>query len=148
MDEAAVPVVVAGLLVRARRVLLVHRSPHRRWYPDVWDLPGLEPAEPPAAALVRELHAELGVTVAAGDCDAVAGWPAIPDDPALRLTVLHVRAWTGTPVNRCPEEHDELRWCTAAQLRGLSTADPSCVGLLTAGTGAPDEGPPRPAGTR
>ena len=32
--------VVAALLVRADRVLLCHRSPDRRWFPDVWDFPG------------------------------------------------------------------------------------------------------------
>ena len=38
---------VAGVLVRGAEVLLGHRSPHRRWYPDVWDLPGghVEPGE-------------------------------------------------------------------------------------------------------
>ena len=33
-------IVVAALLRRRGRVLMVHRSPRRRWYPDTWDLPG------------------------------------------------------------------------------------------------------------
>ena len=38
---------VAGVLVRGTEVLLGHRSPGRRWYPDVWDLPGghVEPGD-------------------------------------------------------------------------------------------------------
>jgi len=32
-------VVVAGLLRRRGRALMVHRSPQRRWYLDAWDLP-------------------------------------------------------------------------------------------------------------
>lgn len=39
-DPLTVHHVVAGLLVRGTEVLLGHRSPGRRWYPDVWDLPG------------------------------------------------------------------------------------------------------------
>ena len=32
--------IVTALLRDGNRVLLCHRSPRRRWYPDVWDLPG------------------------------------------------------------------------------------------------------------
>ena len=30
---------VAGAVIKDGRVLLVHRSPSKRFYPDVWDLP-------------------------------------------------------------------------------------------------------------
>jgi len=42
--------------------VLCHRSPERRWYPDVWDFPGghIEPGEDPQAALRREVAEELG----------------------------------------------------------------------------------------
>ncbi len=40
-----------------------HRSPERRWFPDVWDLPGghVEPGEDERTALRRELREEVGV---------------------------------------------------------------------------------------
>ncbi len=55
--------VVAGLLVDGDKVFLCHRSPGRRWYPSVWDLPGghVEENKAPSVALVRELHEELGL---------------------------------------------------------------------------------------
>lgn len=58
--------VVAALVVCDGRALLCHRSPERRWYPDVWDLAGghVEAGESPARALVRELREELGVSIA------------------------------------------------------------------------------------
>jgi 8-oxo-dGTP pyrophosphatase MutT (NUDIX family) len=58
-------VVVTGLLRQRGRALMVHRSPRRRWYPDSWDLPGghVVDGEVPRAALARELHEELGITV-------------------------------------------------------------------------------------
>ena len=55
--------IVAGVIVMDSRILLCHRSPGRRWYPDVWDLPGghVEVGESSADALKRELLEELGV---------------------------------------------------------------------------------------
>lgn len=54
--------VVAGVLVEADKVFLCHRSASRRWYPNVWDLPGghIEEDESPAHALVRELREASG----------------------------------------------------------------------------------------
>jgi 8-oxo-dGTP diphosphatase len=55
--------IVNAALVREGRVLLVHRSPSRHVYPDVWDLPGghVETGETELAALAREMHEELGI---------------------------------------------------------------------------------------
>lgn len=71
--------VVCAALVRDGRVLLGHRSPGRRSYPDVWDLPGghVDGGETPAAALVRE-HDELRWVDLAG----LDGLPLA--DPAYR----------------------------------------------------------------
>ena len=104
--------VVVGALVRERRVLLVHRSPKKRAYPDVWDLPGgvIEFGESELGALTRELHEELGVQIATGSashlCRVTAG-PA--EEPAL-LSAWLVRDWQGTPANVAPEEHDDIGW--------------------------------------
>ena len=128
--------VVAGALVRGPRVLLGHRSPGRRWYPGVWDLPGghVEPGEDERAALARELREEVGVRATLVD-----GEPALRvTDGEMALAVYAVRAWTGEPGNRQPAEHDELRWVTAAEARGLALAHPSyadLVGRLTGATG-------------
>ena len=108
-------------------MLLTHRSPDRHWYPDVWDLPGghVEPGESAEQALARELAEELGVTVA--DCSVVGRL----EDAGLRLTLFRVDRWDGEPVNRAPDEHDELRWCTAADLPGLRLAHEQYLALLT-----------------
>ena len=122
-------VVVAGVLVRGGRALLCHRHPGRRWYPDVWDLPGghLEPGEDPAAALVRELHEELGVR-AVVDPGPLRTLRA----PDLRLTVLRVRRWEGEPAVVDAEEHDALGWFTPGEAAGLVLADPAYPDLLAA----------------
>jgi 8-oxo-dGTP diphosphatase len=123
--------VVGGLLVDGDRVLLGHRSPTRRWYPDVWDLPGghVEPGERVRDALVREIDEEVGVAVVtAHEHDQVR--VRVPGEEEVVIDVWLVTAWTGTPANRCPDEHDELRWFTAGEVPEAELAHPSLVGLI------------------
>lgn len=119
--------VVAGALIRDGSVLLGHRHASRAWYPDVWDLPGghVEPGESSRATLDRELREELGVQV------RVADGPVQVRLDDLSMDVWRVRAWAGTPANRAPEEHDEVRWFTAGQLSGARLAHPAYLPRLT-----------------
>jgi len=41
------------------------------------------------------------------------------------LSVWIVTGWTGTPVNRATNEHDDLRWVALDELEDLSLAHPS-----------------------
>ena len=113
-------VVVAGLLRRGGRALVVHRSPHRRWFPDAWDLPGghVAEGEEPRAALVRELHEELGIVV------DVVGEPFVQVHAAdFRLDIWLIDCWVGAPINAAPDEHDALAWVTASELDSLRLVD-------------------------
>ena len=121
---------VAVILRRPGQILLCHRSPGRRWYPDVWDFPGghVEPGERPGDALRREVAEELGVTL-----DGVDGEPVLRrTDPGtgLDLTVWVSGRWRGEVANLQPHEHDAIGWFTAGQLSGLTFADPSYLPLL------------------
>ena len=110
--------VVLGALVRADRVLLVHRSPNKHAYPNVWDLPGglIEPGESELEALTRELHEELGVQIATGSASHLCRLTAGPaDEPAL-VSAWLVRDWQGTPLNVAPEEHDDIGWFQLEEL--------------------------------
>jgi 8-oxo-dGTP diphosphatase len=120
--------VACGLLLREGRALLVHRSPTKTWYPDVWDLPGghIEPGESSGQALVRELREELGIEVA-----LPVGRPALTltsDDTVL--DVWRVTGWRGTVFNAAPDEHDALGWFTPDELVSLDLADEVYVELV------------------
>jgi 8-oxo-dGTP diphosphatase len=120
---------IAAALVRdGDRLLLCHRSPRRRWYPDVWDMPGghVEPGETPQAAVARELREELGIDV------------PVPAGPPLRevlgdtffMQIWLFDEWTGSPVNAAPEEHDAIAWFTADALGDLALAHHSFLALF------------------
>ena len=141
--------VSAGALVDGDRVLLGHRSPTRRWYPDVWDLPGghLEPGETSRDALDRELREELGVTVrSAHPLQEVR----IVDDVLDQVVVLDVWVvtdWSGTPVNRLPEEHDALAWFTVDDLPTDQLAHPELAVVVRDAVGSGSaRGVPGPVG--
>ena len=120
--------IVTALLRDGDRVLLVHRSPGRRWYPDVWDLPGghVEPGEPPGAALAREVREELGIAIAA---PAGPPWREVRGD-TFEMQIWLVETWTGSPVNAEPDEHDAVAWFTADALGDLALAHYGLLALL------------------
>ena len=114
--------VVLGALVVDRCVLLAHRSPNKRAYPGVWDLPGgvVEAGESELEALSRELREELGVTIAIESVlllDRVVAGPA--EDPA-QISAWLVRSWRGTPENLAPDEHVAIGWFDTGQLPPLA----------------------------
>ena len=105
---------VAGAAIKDGRVLLVHRSPSKRFYPDVWDLFGghIEEGECLEEAQSQEAREELGIKVLA------LRWLGQVYDP-VEPAVVHLYAvsqWEGKPVNAAPEEHTEVRWFGAGEL--------------------------------
>lgn len=135
--------VVVGALVRGRRVLLVHRSAHKRAYPGVWELPGgvVEDGESELEALERELHEELGVQVATDTASHLCRLEVRPAGEPARLSAWLVRGWSGTPANLAPEEHDGMEWFDVDELPPPAHV-PVRTALLDAirGTGAAGEG--------
>jgi len=101
-----------GALVCEGKVLLVHRSPTKRAYPNVWDLPGghMERGESELGALTRELHEELGVEIATDSASHLYRATVGSADARALLSAWLVRGWRGTPANLAPEEHDDIAW--------------------------------------
>ena len=117
-------------MVRNGSVLLGRRRDDCDWLAGAWDVFGghIEPGESEPEALRRELDEELGIVpTQVQRLESISG--AAPDPWRLHLYV--VTDWQGTPRNRAPEEHVELRWCTLAEARQrLGAAHPDFPRLL------------------
>jgi 8-oxo-dGTP diphosphatase len=114
--------IVMGALVRDGRILLVHRSPNRHVYPDVWDLGGghMEPGETELGALARELDEELGVQMEPGSAIHLCRLQVGHGEEAVHFSAWIVEQWEGTPANTAPDEHDEIRWFRPGELPPLA----------------------------
>jgi len=92
--------VAVGILIDPTGQYLLTSRPAGKAYAGYWEFPGgkVEPGETVEQALVRELHEELGVTVASPERwrEQVVDYP----HALVRLHFCRVRAWTGTPQMR------------------------------------------------
>jgi 8-oxo-dGTP diphosphatase len=125
MQEPLIDVVAAAIvddLNHPTRLLAARRSAPAA-LAGRWEFPGgkVEPGEDHLSALHRELDEELGVTVAVG-----AELPG-PDDGGWPITSKHrMRVWFAQLQDGAPEpleDHDELRWLTAAELDDVPWLD-------------------------
>jgi len=119
--------IVAALLVRDGRVFLCHRSAGRRWYPDVWDLPGghVEAGEAPVEALARELEEEVGILI-----EELGPEVARVIEAGFAMRIWIIEQWVGDPVNVSPEEHDDVGWFTFSEAAELGLAHSGYLPLI------------------
>ena len=117
--------VVTGVLIESGAVLLVHRRPTKRAFPNVWDLPGgqVEAGESELQALAREMHEELGVHIVAESASRLGVVHASVGEDAVHVGVWHIGDWVGSPTNRAPDEHDDLEWVRISELGRLPLVD-------------------------
>ncbi|ATG48347.1 8-oxo-dGTP diphosphatase MutT [Celeribacter ethanolicus] len=97
------------------RVLLAQR-PEGKSMAGLWEFPGgkVEPGETPEAALVRELHEELGIETW-NSCLAPLTFASHGyDDFHLMMPLFACRKWKGIPT---PREGQVLKWAKASELR-------------------------------
>jgi 8-oxo-dGTP diphosphatase len=99
--------VAAAVILRADGSFLIARRPPGKVYAGYWEFPGgkIEPGEPAAAALARELHEELGI-------DVIRAYPWITrvhvyTHATVRLNFYRVLEWSGTPH---PREAQTILW--------------------------------------
>ena len=113
--------IALAALVRDRTLLLGHRHPARRRYPDCWDLVGghVEDGESPEQAVRRECREEIAV-----ELSQLQRVDLALTDPGLVAHAFVVTGWVGSPRNVAPDEQDALGWFGAGDLPGLRLAHP------------------------
>jgi 8-oxo-dGTP diphosphatase len=108
--------VAACALVDPDRRVLIAQRPEGKMFPGLWEFPGgkLEEGETPEAALIRELHEELGISTQSA-CLAPMAFVSHAYESFHLLMPLYVcRKWQGTPQ---PREHVALKWVRPQALR-------------------------------
>jgi 8-oxo-dGTP diphosphatase len=105
--------VVAAVIERPDGRFLLAQRPAGKVYAGYWEFPGgkVEPGEPLAAALARELHEELGIEVEIADPWIVRIYTY--PHAKVRLNFFRVRAWHGEPHGK---EQQRLAWQHASAL--------------------------------
>lgn len=114
--------VVALALIDQRGFVLMQRRRESSMHGGLWEFPGgkVENGEGPGAALVREIHEELGLCVQVDDLVRIAHASAadLPsgEDSAVEITLFACRNWRGEP--QCLDG-EEIAWVAAKDLSGL-----------------------------
>jgi len=125
--------VVAAVIHDAVGRILLTRRPDNKHMGGLWEFPGgkIHDGESPAAALVRELHEELGV-------EASIGRPitfAVHEEPSLRILLLFYAAELhgGHLAGR---EGQDIRWVTPSELTAypVPPADAELMARLADGS--------------
>jgi 8-oxo-dGTP diphosphatase len=129
--DRPIVLVVAVALVDIDGRVLIARRPQGKAMAGLWEFPGgkLHEGETPEAALVRELHEELGIDTK-GSCLAPIGFASHGYDDFHLLMPLYVcRVWKGTIH---PREGQELAWVRPARLADypMPPADAPLIPLL------------------
>lgn len=111
-----VVLVAAVALIDADGRVLLARRPEGKPMAGLWEFPGgkVEPGETPEAALMRELHEELGIDTHASCLAPLTFASHAYPDFHLLMPLFACRKWQGTPAAR---EGQRLAWVRPAQLR-------------------------------
>jgi 8-oxo-dGTP diphosphatase len=119
-----------ALIDRDGRILLAQR-PEGKSMAGLWEFPGgkVEPGETPEAALVRELHEELGIETWDSCLAPLTFASHSYPDFHLLMPVFACRKWDGIPQSR---EGQKLAWARASELRDypMPPADEPLIPLL------------------
>jgi len=119
-----------ALIDRDGRVLLAQRPPGKAMA-GLWEFPGgkVEPGETPEAALIRELHEELGIDTWASCLAPLTFASHSYETFHLLMPLFACRRWQGMAV---PREGQTLKWVRPEALRDypMPPADVPLIPIL------------------
>ncbi len=107
--------VSAAALIDVDGRVLICRRPQGKSMAGLWEFPGgtVHEGETPEQALIRELHEELGIEVAANALQAATFASHAYDDFHLLMPLYVCRRWQGDPH---PREGQATRWASPEAL--------------------------------
>ncbi|MGC2310294.1 MAG: NUDIX domain-containing protein [Candidatus Babeliaceae bacterium] len=109
---------VAGLFIKDNQVLLSFRQ-NTGFLDGCYTLPGgkVELGESLRAAMVREMHEELGVQISPDDI-SLAHILSFKNEIGTESVAVYflIKKWQGELINKEPEKHAEIRWFPLDQL--------------------------------
>jgi len=110
--------VAACALVDGDGRVLVCQRPEGKQLAGLWEFPGgkVEPGETPEACLIRELHEELGITVAEACLAPFVFASHSYEEFHLLMPLYLCRRWDGFVQAR---EHKALKWVRPSELSDL-----------------------------
>lgn len=130
-DAKPLVLVAACALIDPDGRILLARRPEGKSMAGLWEFPGgkLLPGETPEAALIRELHEELGIDVSAACLAPLAFASHAYERFHLLMPLYLCRRWRGAPV---PREGQALAWVRPEKLAdfAMPPADRPLVPLL------------------
>ena len=108
--------VSAVALIDADGRVLLSRRPEGKSMAGLWEFPGgkVEPGETPEAALIRELHEELGIDTWESCLAPLTFASHSYPDFHLLMPLFACRKWQGSPT---PKEDQQLKWVRPNSLR-------------------------------
>ena len=131
MSAAPLVLVVAAALIDADGRVLVAERPQGRALAGLWEFPGgkIGAGETPEAALIRELHEELGIDVHESCLAPLSFASHAYADFHLLMPLYVCRIWKGVAT---PREGQRLRWVRPNALAELAMppADKPLVAAL------------------
>ncbi len=125
--------VVAAVIINSKGEVLLAQRPEGKRLAGKWEFPGgkIEEGETPEAAMVRELHEELGIEIVPENLENF--WFLSHPYPEfgfhLLMPVYLCRKWQGEPR---PLEHSALSWTLPADMHKMDMieADADLVELI------------------
>lgn len=95
-------------------------------------LPGghIDGGETARQAAIREAQEEVGVTITEDQLEFVHLFHRKGKTEEIFAIVFLVKEWQGECVNKEPEKHDELRWCSLDALPDILPAHKQAIELV------------------